>query len=271
MKHTKRGGYMSGIVTLTTDFGTADGYAGAMKGVILAQFAAARVVDLAHDLAPGDVAGASELLARAAPFFPLRSVHVAVVDPGVGSARRGLALALGDQLYVGPDNGIFSGVLELGGAASARALENWGLWRGSVSPVFHGRDIFAPVAAHLASGGELRDVGPVVSVDALVRLHAPAPSGDPGELRGEVVHVDRFGNLVTNLPAPEGAGGGSVEISGHVLPLSRTYSDVAPGALVAVTGSSGRIEVALHGGSAASHLEGGRGLVVILRAPRESA
>jgi S-adenosylmethionine hydrolase len=271
VKHVKRTGFMSGIVTLTTDFGSADGYVGALKGVILAQFATARVVDLAHDLAPGDVAAASELLARAAPFFPPRSVHVAVVDPGVGTARRGLALSLGEQLYVGPDNGIFTGVLELGGAGLARALENWGLWRDSVSPVFHGRDIFAPVGAHLASGGELRDVGPTISVDSLVRLPTPLPSGDAGELRGEVVHVDRFGNLVTNLRAPEGAGSSLVEVAGRELPLSRTYGDVAPGALVAVVGSSGRIELALRGGSAASHLEGGRGLVVILRAPRESA
>jgi S-adenosylmethionine hydrolase len=271
VKHVKRTGFMSGIVTLTTDFGSADGYVGALKGVILAQFATARVVDLAHDLAPGDVAAASELLARAAPFFPPRSVHVAVVDPGVGTARRGLALSLSEQLYVGPDNGIFTGVLELGGAGLARALENWGLWRDSVSPEFHGRDIFAPVGAHLASGGELRDVGPTISVDSLVRLPTPLPSGDAGELRGEVVHVDRFGNLVTNLRAPEGAGSSLVEVAGRELPLSRTYGDVAPGALVAVVGSSGRIELALRGGSAASHLEGGRGLVVILRAPRESA
>ena len=269
MKHVKRTGFMSGIVTLTTDFGGADGYVGALKGVILARFAAARIVDLAHDLAPGDVPAASESLARAAPLFPPRTVHVAVVDPGVGTARRGLALALGEQLYVGPDNGIFSGVLELAGAATARALENWGLWRDSVSPVFHGRDIFAPVAAHLAGGGELRDVGPPIALESLVRLATPAPSGDAAELRGEVVHVDRFGNLVTNLRAPEGAAAW-LEVEGRRLPLSRTYGDVAPGALVAVVGSSGRIEVALRGGSAASHLEGGRGLVVILRAPRES-
>jgi len=262
---------MSGIVTLTSDFGTADGYAGALKGVILARLATARVVDLAHDLGPGDVAAASELLARAAPFFPPRTVHVAVVDPGVGTARRGLALSLGEQLYVGPDNGIFTGVLELGGTAVARALENWGLWRDSVSPVFHGRDIFAPVAAHLAGGGDLRDVGPTVAADSLVRLPTPLPSGDPAELRGEVVHVDRFGNLVTNLRAPPELGPASLEVAGRALPLSRTYADVAPGALVAVVGSSGRIELALNGGSAASHLEGGRGLVVILRAPRESA
>ena len=271
MKHVKRAGFMSGIVTLTTDFGTADGYAGAMKGVILAAFPIARIVDLAHELAPGDVAAASESRARAAPFFPPRTVHVAVVDPGVGTARRGLALSLGEQFYVGPDNGIFTGVLELGGPAAARALENWGLWRASVSPVFHGRDIFAPVAAHLAGGGEFRDVGPVVAVDGLARLPLPVASGDATELRGEVVHVDRFGNLVTNLRADEGSAAASVEIAGQVLALSRTYGDVAPGALVAVVGSSGRIEVAQNGGSAAAHLEGGRGLVVILRAPRESA
>jgi hypothetical protein len=273
VKRAQRSGSTSGIVTLTTDFGTADGYVGAVKGVILAKLASARLVDLAHDLPPGDVAAASELLARAAPYFPPRTVHLAVVDPGVGTARRGLALMLSDQLYVGPDNGIFSAVLALGGSPASFALENWGLWRESVSPVFHGRDVFAPVAAYLAGGGDLREVGPAVEAGSLVRLPAPAPTAEPNGWRGEVVHVDRFGNLVTNLRPPDGANSAAleVEVAGRRLALSRTYGDVAPGALVAVVGSSGRVEIARNGASAAAHLEGGRGLVVILRAPRESA
>lgn len=271
MKRSRRIGSPSGIVTLTTDFGSADGYVGAMKGVILARFEPARIVDLAHDLAAGDVAGASDVLARAAPYFPPRTVHVGVVDPGVGTARRGLALLVEDQLYVGPDNGIFSGVLELGGDASVFALENWGLWREPVSPVFHGRDIFAPVAAHLASGGDLREVGPAVEPAALVRLRTPEPIEEADDLRGEVVHVDRFGNLVTNLRLPEDARPASVELAGRTLAVSRTYGDVAPGELVALVGSSGRLEIAVNGGSAAARLEGRVGLVVTLRAPRESA
>ena len=260
----------SGIVTLTTDFGTADGYAGALKGAVLSRLPSARLVDLSHELAPGDVAGASHLLARAAPYFPPGTVHVAVVDPGVGTARRGLALRAGTQLFVGPDNGIFGGVLEgAGEPPGVRALENESLWRASVSPVFHGRDVFALVAAYLAGGGELAAVGPALAPADLVRLAAPAPRAVAGGLRGEVVHVDRFGNLVTNLCAPDGAAA-SVEVAGRTLPLARTYGDVAPGALVALVGSSGRVEIALRDGSAAAHLEGSAGLVVTLRPPRES-
>jgi S-adenosyl-L-methionine hydrolase (adenosine-forming) len=271
VKRSKRIGSPSGIVTLTTDFGSADGYVGALKGVLLARFEPARIVDLAHDVAPGDVASASDVLARAAPHFPPRTVHVAVVDPGVGTARRGLALLLEQQLYVGPDNGIFSGVLELGGEPSAFALENWGLWREPVSPVFHGRDVFAPVGAHLASGGDLREVGPALEPASLVRLTRPEPSAEGGALRGEVVHVDRFGNLVTNLRLPEGAPAASVELAGRTLALSLTYGDAAPGELVALVGSTGRVEIAVNGGSAAARLEGRAGLVVTLRAPREPA
>lgn len=271
MRRRERSGARSGIVTLTSDFGTADGYVGALKGVILSAFADARLVDLAHDLAPGDVAAASELLARAAPFFPKGTTHLAVVDPGVGTARRALALLAGEELFVGPDNGIFTGVLEACGSAACFALENWGLWRESVSPVFHGRDVFAPVAAYLAKGGDLREVGPAVDPESLVRLASPAPTASPEGLCGEVVHVDRFGNLVTNLRPPGDGAAASLEVAGERLALSRTYGDAAPGALVAVVGSSGRIEIAVNGASAAARLAAGRGLVVVLRAPRESA
>ena len=260
----------SGIVTLTSDFGTADGYAGAMKGVILDRCPGARLVDLSHEVAPGDVAGASHLLGRATPFFPAGTVHLAVVDPGVGTSRRGLALQVGEQLYVGPDNGIFSDVLGLGGEVQACALENPDLWLPSPSPVFHGRDVFAPIAAHLARGGALSAVGSRVRAESLVQLHRPAPRRTADGLQGQVVHVDRFGNLVTNLRHPSGVEA-VVEVAGHALRLARTYGDVAAGELVAVVGSSGFVEIARNGGSAAAHLEGSRDLVVTLRPPRESA
>jgi S-adenosyl-L-methionine hydrolase (adenosine-forming) len=260
----------SGIVTLTTDFGTADGYAGAMKGVILARCPHARLVDLSHELAPGDLAGASHLLGRATPFFPAGTVHLAVVDPGVGTSRRGLALQAGEQLYVGPDNGIFSDVLGLGGTVQAFALENADLWRSALSPVFHGRDVFAPIAAHLASGGALPAVGPTLRAESLIRLHVPAPRRVSEGLRGRVAHVDRFGNLVTNLRHPDGVEA-VVEVAGRALRLARTYGDVAPGELVAVVGSSGFVEIAVNGGSAAAHFSGSANLVVTLRPPRESA
>jgi len=270
VKRAKRIGAPPGIVTLTTDFGGADGYVGAVKGVILSRFRGAEIVDLAHDLAPGDVRAASEVLLRAAPLFPARTVHLCVVDPGVGTARRGLALLSNSQLYVGPDNGVFTGVLAQGGDPLARALENWGLFRDAVSPVFHGRDVFAPIAAHLASGRDLRDVGPEVAPASLVRLDDPVPVADADGLRGQVIHVDRFGNLVTNLCAPAD-GAASVEIAGRRLALARTYGDAAPGELVAVVGSSGRVEIAVNGASAAAALGTSAGAVVILRAPRESS
>jgi len=257
------------IITLSTDFGTTDGYAGALKGVLLDRIPDVRLVDLSHDLAPGDVAVASHLLARAAPSFPAGTVHLAVVDPGVGTARRGLGLRIGTQLFVGPDNGLFSGVLDTAEPVTAHALENPSLWLPSVSPVFHGRDVFAPVAAFLARGGALATVGPAVDPHSLVRLAIPSPTRAGDALRGEVVHVDRFGNLVTNLTAPKGAPA-TVEVSGRTLPLSRTYGDVASGALVAVVGSSGRIEISVRDRSAAAHLGAGAGLVVTLRSPRES-
>ncbi|HTO52110.1 MAG TPA: SAM-dependent chlorinase/fluorinase [Myxococcota bacterium] len=262
------------IITLASDFGTADGYLGALKGVLLVRCPGVQLVDLSHELAPGDVAGASHLLGRAAPHFPAGTVHLAVVDPGVGTARRGLALEIDGQRFVGPDNGLFSAVLEAGRAIAAHALENVSLWAAQPSPVFHGRDVFAPVAAHLARGGALAAVGSALASDTLVRLRSPKPQEDPrerGTLRGEVVHVDRFGNLVSNLPAPAGDGAVRVEVAGQTLPLARTYGDVAPGALVALVGSSGRIEVAVRDGSAAAHLGARAGLVIILRAPRESA
>ena len=263
----------SGIVTLLTDFGTRDGYVGALKGVILARFPAARVVDLAHELAPGDVAAGSAVLGQSAPYFPAGTVHVAIVDPGVGTARRGLAVAAGGQLYVAPDNGILTAVLHSTGPVAAHALERRRLWREPVSPVFHGRDVFAPVGAHLAAGGALADVGPALPLESLVRLPARDPIEEPDGLRGEVVHVDRFGNLVTTLRAPglEQAGEATVEVAGRELELRTTYGDAPPGELVALVGSSGRIEIAVNGGSAAARLSSGAGLVVILRAPRESA
>ena len=262
------------IVTLLTDFGSRDGYVGAMKGVILSRCPDATLVDLAHEIAPGDVAGAGFALAAAAPHFPPGTVHVAVVDPGVGTARRGLALALGGQLFVGPDNGIFGVALDDAPDAplEARSLENATLWRAPVSAVFHGRDVFAPVAAHLASGGALEAVGPALARDALVRLAASEPEGSGGALRGRIVHVDRFGNLLTNVRlAPGAAARGAVEIAGRTLAVVATYGDAPSGALVALVGSTGRLEIAVNGGSAAGVLGASVGGVLLFRAPREPA
>jgi S-adenosylmethionine hydrolase len=261
------------LVTLLTDFGGRDGYVGAMKGVILTRCPEARIVDLGHDVPPGDVAAASFALAAAAPHFP-PAVHVAVVDPGVGSARRGLALRIGEQRYVGPDNGLFAVALADAPHAplAIHSLENRTLWRAPVSPVFHGRDVFAPVAAHLAAGGALEDVGPLLERDALAGSAASEPTWSGGALRGQIVYVDRFGNLVTNVRvAPDAAQGAEVEIAGRTLALARTYQDAPSGELVALVGSTGRLEIAVNGGSAAQRLGASVGRVLLVRAPREPA
>ena len=258
-------------VTLLSDFGTADGYAGAMKGAVLAVCPDARLVDLGHSIPAGDVRAASRALARAAPLFPAGTVHLAVVDPGVGSGRRGLAAEIGAQLYVAPDNGLLGGVLGPAAEARVHELANPDLWRPEPSPVFHGRDVFGPVAGALAGGAELASVGPEVPAASLVRLPEPVPRELGDGLEGEVVAVDRFGNLITNLTPGEAGAGGRVEIAGRTLPLSRTYGDVAPGELLALVGSAGAIEVARNRGSAAELLGIAAGHLVSWRALRREA
>ncbi len=256
------------IITLTTDFGTADGYVGAMKGVILSLAPSATIVDISHDVAPHDVRHGAWLLAAAAPFFPPGTIHVAVVDPGVGSARRGIAVQTASAVFVGPDNGLFSPFLHE--RVACVALTNPATQRDTVSATFHGRDIFVPVAAHLANGLPLSELGP--AVDDPFSLPIPQPERLPdGRLRAEVVHVDRFGNLVTNLKL-EQAGTKAVELASvrvavgdESLVVRRTYADVAPGTLLALVGSSGHLELAVREGNAAQRLGLGVGAKVAVQ------
>ncbi len=260
------------VITLLSDFGTRDGYVGAMKGVLLSRCPAARLIDLSHEIEPGEIASGAWVLAQAAPHFPEGSVHLAVVDPGVGSERRALACEIDGRLYVAPDNGLLSGVLGKGRALRAHALTRSGTWSEPVSAVFHGRDVFAPVAAHLAGGGVLEDVGEPLDPDSLVRSASPGPRREHGALVGRVIHVDRFGNLITDLCLPEeDAGGFCVEIAGEAdLPVARCYSDVAEGELLALVGSEGYLEVACNRDSAARRMRARVGHVVVLR-PRRGA
>jgi len=256
------------IITLTTDFGIADSYVGAMKGVILGIAPRAAVVDITHEVPPQAVEAGAFLLGDAWRFFPRGTIHVAVVDPGVGTARRAIAVETPDGFGVGPDNGVLSPLLE----AATRVVElqeaRW--FRPVVSATFHGRDIFAPVAAHLATGESLDHFGPAV-VDA-IRLVPREARIDGDTLVGEVIHVDRFGNLVTTITAPNLTGwkGVQVEIAGWSIPaLAMTYGgDVAGSAgadLRALIGSSGRLEIAAAGGSAARVTGASRGARVIVR------
>ncbi len=242
------------VITLTTDFGMADGYVGMMKGVILGLAPAVQLVDLSHDIAPHDVWQGAYILARAAPYFPPRTVHLAVVDPGVGSQRRPLVVETSRAWYVGPDNGLFTHALQ---EPQARAweLNRPEYWLPTVSRTFHGRDIFAPVAAHLALGVPPSEMGYPISDPVLLPWPTPTSHAD-GHIEGQVVHVDRFGNLITNIPAAWVASGhwrcmvAGREICGP----SASYAAVERGELVIVVSSADTLEVAVRDGNAGQEL-----------------
>ena len=249
----------AGSITLLTDFGTADGYVAAMKGVIASIAPKVRVDDAAHDVAPGDVMGAALALKRYWQLYPTGSIHVVVVDPGVGSDRRGIALEADDRFCVGPDNGVFTHVLRDAERVNVVSLESREFFRPAVAATFHGRDIFAPVAAHLASGVSLSRLGPAVSDP--VKLPWPEPRcDDDGAVEGTVVHVDRFGNLITNISAEWCERARTVTVGGSgVGPLRRTYADVAPNEPVALIGSLELLEISVREGNAAEILDVRRG------------
>ena len=245
------------IITLTTDFGTADGYVGAMKGVI-ARIAGSHpapvVVDLAHDIPPGDVAHAAWVVATATTEFPHGSIHVVVVDPGVGGARREVILRSGGRWYVGPDNGVFAYIAER--ASEVYVIENERFRAERVSRTFHGRDVFAPTAAAIAVGEDPSTAGPGPWTKLVGRL----PWGPRERDVGRIVHIDRFGNLISDLPEVEA--GPAIAVAGEVLPLVGTYEDVAPGQLLAYIGSAGTVEIAVRGGRADRQLAIARGALV---------
>lgn len=254
---------MAAIVTLTTDFGTRDSYVAAMKGVILGIAAGVRLVDVSHEVAAHDVTEAALALEAAAPFFPPRTVHLAVVDPGVGTERRGLALASDGALFVGPDNGIFTPFLQEGAWRAFELTEPAYRLR-AVSRTFHGRDVFAPAAAHLALGVAPERLGP--RIDDPVRLAWPTVREAHGTVAGTVLHVDRFGNLVTSIRAEafESFGPVSVRIAGRALPFVGTYGELTPGQAGALVGGSGRLEIAVREDSAAARLRARRGTPVVV-------
>lgn len=265
---------MRPVIALLTDFGTRDHYVGALKGAILSVAPDAQVVDLLHEVAPHDIEGGAFALGAAYTAFPHGCVFVAVVDPGVGSSRRGLAIEAGPYRFVGPDNGLLTPVLEDHPAARVHALVNRRFWRDEVSATFHARDVFGPVAAHLALGVPLAELGPRFA-GALRLKPARVRAIGTDEWEGMVVHADRFGNLITNVSAQAldemlsapGADRCDVLVlaAGAVAPLVRTYSDVGEGEPCALVGSSGRLEIALNGRAVAAELGAGRGTPVRIR------
>lgn len=255
------------LVTLVTDFGTVDGYVGAMKGVLLSLAPAAVVVDITHEVPRHDVAAGAFALAQAARFFPAGAIHVAVVDPGVGGRRRGVVIAHGGHFFVGPDNGVFALAVDPA-RATAFEIASPEFRRETDTATFHGRDVFAPAAARLANGARPAAAGPEVPIEGTLG-HAPASvSADGREVTGHVVHVDRFGNLVTDIPAPAIPAGAKVRVgSGPLISrISRTYEDVPRGRSLAYVGSAGTLEVAVREGSAARRLGLRRGAKVTVRA-----
>ncbi|HEU5171525.1 MAG TPA: SAM-dependent chlorinase/fluorinase [Gemmatimonadales bacterium] len=248
------------VITLLTDFGTRDSYVAEVRGVLLSRAPGAVLADITHDIAPGDIGAAAYVLGRAWHRFPSGTVHLAVVDPGVGTARSALALRAHGHYFVGPDNGLFTPVLD----DPALALVALPVPL-SAPATFHGRDLFAPAAAALARGATLGSLGAPPG-RAPVRLALPRAYRDGDALVGEVIYVDRFGTLVTNLPAAELGARASVAVQGvDVGPVRWTFGDVAPGALVALAGSDGALEIAVRDGSAAARLGVGIGAPVAAR------
>jgi S-adenosylmethionine hydrolase len=253
------------IVTLATDFGTSDGYAGAVKGILLARCPQAQIMDATHEIPRGDSRAAAFALTVYWRAYPPGTVHLVVVDPGVGTDRVPLALRVGEWWGVGPENGVFDLVTREADGVQAVALDPGSVALGPVSATFHGRDLFAPSAAALASGRSLTDLGEPHAYTP--HLCFPEPLRVNGGLRGEVIHADRFGNLITNLRRGVLDALGPpqrlvVTCAGRTLPVCRTYGDVNSGALLALIDSSELLEIAQSSGSAAEVLGVGRGAPV---------
>jgi S-adenosylmethionine hydrolase len=249
------------VVTLTTDFGMQDGNVAVMKGVILGLNPDVTIVDLTHDIPPQSVASAAYVLRRAYGFFPLGTIHVVVVDPGVGTDRRPIALKTASALFVAPDNGVLSYVLADQAPTDQPPdlvhLTNAQYWLPDVSNVFHGRDIFSPVAAHLSLGLPLSDLGP--PIDDPVTLPPPRFEKTPGKIAGQVMHIDHFGNLLTNIPASD-----LMELGERITTrigtmsiadLTRTFGHGRPGDPIAYMDSSGHLAIAVVNGSAHALLQ----------------
>lgn len=252
------------IVTLTTDFGTADGYVGAMKGVVLSRAPGTRLVDISHAIPRHDVAAAAYCLANFASFFPAGTIHVCVVDPGVGSERKPVIVVDRDQCFIGPDNGVFSLVAPR--PQSAYEISESAFRRDKPSSTFHGRDIFAAAAAGLARGGRPEDAGPQVVLRGKLPQTAGPQRREDGVVTGNVLHVDVFGNLITNIPGDKVPDGTSFRVAGRdIAGVSGTYESVAEGELLAYIGSRGTVEIAVRNGNAAELVGASRGTVVELQ------
>jgi S-adenosylmethionine hydrolase len=242
------------IITFLTDFGTADSYVAEVKAVLVSRVPAAVLVDITHDVPPGDIRAAQYLLSRAWPHFPAGTVHLAVVDPAVGTERRAIAAETSGHHFVAPDNGLLSFLPPDARFVTLPVAPD-------ASPTFHGRDVFAPAAAEIASGKSLAKMGEPIRQPQCAPL--PRPQTQDGEIIGEVLYVDRFGTLISNITPELIMAGARIRVAGtDVGALQRTFADVTHGELLAFTGSGGTVEIAVRDGSAALKLNVGVGAKV---------
>jgi S-adenosylmethionine hydrolase len=259
---------LPGVLTLTTDFGTEGPYVAAMKGVILGLAPGTQFVDISHSIAPQNILEGAFVLAEVVDTFPAGTVHLGVVDPGVGTDRRLIVVSVADQWFVLPDNGMITGVVRNRSQVKVWEITNPELRRAKVSATFHGRDILAPAAAHLLRGVDPAALGP--ARDKFITLRNFEPTKAEDGLVGEVIFRDAFGNLITNVAAerlgPNPSDGWTFEIAGvKVEGLARTYGERPSGTLVALIGSTGWLEVAVVNGDAARYLSAGPGATVWVR------
>lgn len=258
------------LVTLTTDFGVADHYVGTMKGVLISRCPSVRIVDISHEIAPFSIDSGAYTIDQAAPYFPAETIHVIVVDPGVGTARKAVLVEALGEFFVAPDNGVLSMVFERDPNAKAREIKNRDLWLTSPSSTFHGRDIFAPVAAALASGAiQAENVGPVIpQIELLPDLHPRQEK--PGQWQGKLLSIDRFGNAITNFMAPAFSSIASCRFSlrlgkRRITRFQNTFGEAPSGLCFAYFGSSGYIELGVKQQSAAALLKAAPGDLVRLQ------
>lgn len=254
-------------LTLTTDFGQGDPYAGSMKGVILDILPWAKIIDITHVIEPQNILQAAYVLSIAAPHFPLKTVHVVVVDPGVGTERRAIAVYTDRACYVGPDNGVFSRVYRYEKLVTIRELSNPFYRLPTVSHTFHGRDIFAPFAAYIANGVPAKSLGPEVTDPVEIPIPLPERRAD-GSVTGQIIYTDHFGNLISDIPLEwlQEHDVWLFEIGGHIMNgIHHTYGSVESGKVAVLGSSAGLVEIAVRNGNAARSLGVGTGETILAR------
>ncbi len=255
------------VIALLTDFGSRDWFVSAMKGVILTIAPHSRIIDISHHVAPGDIHSAAFSLMAVRDSFPPNAIFVVVVDPGVGSERRALAARAGDYLFIGPDNGVLSFAFRRQKPLDVYAADNVDYYRKTVSATFHGRDIFAPLGAHLANNVDISSLGS--SCFDFISLPWPAPREEKEAIYAEIIYIDHFGNAFTSITgemlARQGRTPRALTVSEHhIIPIKRYYQQQLEGALLAVVNSAGYLEVAINGGNAAETLGLSIGSPVVL-------